>query len=54
MMSKLTPKETVIILLKSGYVDGKYFQTESIAQFLEIEEKEVMETKKYCFCIKKT
>lgn len=46
MMGVLTPKESIIISLKLGYVDGKYFSTESIAQFLEIEEKEVIETTK--------
>ena len=46
MMSVLTAKESIIISLKLGYVDGKYFSTESIAQFLEIEELEVIETTK--------
>ena len=46
MMSVLTAKESIIISLKLGYVDGKYFSTESIAQFLGIEEMEVIETTK--------
>lgn len=46
MISVLTVKESIIISLKLGYVDGKYFSTESIAQFLEIEEKEVIEITK--------
>lgn len=46
MMSVLTAKESIIISLKLGYVDGKYFSTESIAQFLGIEEKEVIEATK--------
>lgn len=46
MMSGLTVKESVIISLKLGYVDGKYFSTEAIAQFLGIEEIEVIETTK--------
>lgn len=46
MMSILTAKESIIISLKLGYVDGKYFSTESIAQFLGIEEKEVIEATK--------
>ena len=46
MMSVLTVKESIIISLKLGYVDGKYFSTESIAQFLGIEETEVIETTK--------
>ena len=46
MMSILTAKESIIISLKLGYVDGKYFSTESIAQFLGIEETEVIEATK--------
>lgn len=46
MMSILTAKESIIISLKLGYVDEKYFSTESIAQFLGIEEKEVIEATK--------
>lgn len=46
MMSVLSVKESVIISLKLGYIDGKYFSTESIAQFLGIEETEVIETTK--------
>lgn len=46
MMNVLTVKESIIILLKLGYVDGKYFSTESIAQFLGIEETEVIEATK--------
>ena len=46
MLKSLTPKEAVIICLKLGYVDGKYFTTESIANFLEIETNEVIETTK--------
>jgi len=46
MMGTLSVKESVIISLKLGYIDGKYFSTESIAQFLEIEETEVIETTK--------
>lgn len=41
MLNELTPKEVVIIILKLGYVDGKYFSTELIADFLEIEQEEV-------------
>ena len=36
-------KEAIIISLRLGYVDGKYFSIESIAKFLNIEEKEVIE-----------
>lgn len=41
MLELLSPKEAIIISLRLGYVDGKYFSTESIAKFLEIEEDEV-------------
>lgn len=46
MLKSLTSKEAVIICLKLGYVDGKYFTTESIADFLEIETSEVLEITK--------
>lgn len=46
MLSTLSVKEAIIIALKLGYVDGKYFSTESIANFLAIEESEVTETTK--------
>lgn len=46
MICALSVKESVIISLKLGYIDGKYFSTESIAQFLGIEEAEVIETTK--------
>ena len=41
LMNMLTVKESIIVSLKLGYVDDKYFSTESIAQFLGIEEEEV-------------
>ena len=43
MMTTLSPKEAIIISLKLGYVDGKYFSTEVIASFLDIKESEVRE-----------
>lgn len=46
MISKLSVKESVIISLKFGYVDGKYFSTEAIAQFLGIDNQEVIDTTK--------
>lgn len=46
MLKSLTPKEAVIICLKLGYIDEKYFTTESIAGFLGIETSEVIETTK--------
>ena len=52
-MNLLTPKEAIIISLKLGYVDGKYFSTEAIAKFLEIEEEEVRETIKKILLIYK-
>lgn len=41
IMTKLSVKEAIIISLKLGYVDGKYFSTESIANFLGIDTQEV-------------
>lgn len=46
MLSILAPKEAVIIMLKLGYIDNKYFSTDRIAEFLEIEPSEVSETTK--------
>ncbi len=46
MLNVLSVKEAVIISLKLGYIDGKYFSTAAIAQFLQIEEIEVTQTTK--------
>ena len=46
MMSVLSAKESVIISLRLGYIDEKYFSTDSIAEFLGIEEQEVIDTTK--------
>lgn len=46
MASALSFKEAIIVSLKLGYIDGKYFSTESIAQFLNIDPAEVIETTK--------
>ena len=46
MMNVLSVKEAIIISLKLGYVDEKYFSTEAIAQFLDIEEEEVIDVTK--------
>ena len=46
IMKFLTPKEAVIISLKFGYVDGKYFSSKSIADFLGIDENDVREVTK--------
>ncbi len=40
-MNTLSPKEAVVLSLRLGYVDGKYFNKKSIADFLGIEEREV-------------
>jgi len=54
MMEVLSPKDAVIISLKLGYVDGKYFSTESIAEFLGLEEDEVREIIKKILLLYKT
>ena len=41
-IGRLGAKELMIISLKFGYINGKCFSNESIAKFLEIEEKEVI------------
>lgn len=46
LMTNLNPKAAVIISLRLGYIDNKYFSSESIANFLGIEESEVIETTK--------
>ena len=46
IMNKYNIKEIVIISLKLGYINGKYFSTKDISDFLEIEEQEVIDTTK--------
>ncbi len=46
MLKVLTPKEAVIVCLRLGYIDNKYFTSESIANFLGIDTLEVTETTK--------
>lgn len=46
MVDTLSAKEAIIVSLKLGYVDGKYFSTEAIVNFLGIEKEEVLETMK--------
>ena len=46
LTNTFTPKEAIIVGLKLGYVDGKYFSTEAISRFLEISHDEVRETTK--------
>ena len=41
MMATLSIKDAVIISLRLGYIDGKYFSQKSIANFLGIDEEEV-------------
>lgn len=45
-MNMLTSKESLIISLKLASIEGKQFSTESIAEFLGIEEIDVIETTK--------
>lgn len=53
MINMYSPKETVIVSLKLGYINGKTFSTEEVAEFLDIEEQEVIEvTKKALFACK--
>ena len=40
-MEVLSPKEIVVIMLRLGYVDNKYFTSKSIADFLGIDVDEV-------------
>ena len=42
----LTAKETIIILLKLGYTNRKYYSTEPIAKFLNIEKNKAIKTSK--------
>ena len=46
MLNVLSVKEAIIISLKLGYVNEKSFSTEAIAQFLGIEEEEVIDVTK--------
>ena len=52
-MSDLNTKEVVIISLKLGYVDNKFFSTDAIANFLNIEKSEVIEITKKVLLIYK-
>ena len=50
MMRYLTPKEVVVICLRLGYIDNKYYSVKAISNFLRIDEKEVLEiTKKILY-----
>ena len=35
-MNNFNAKETIVILLKLGYVDGKYYSNDTISKFLDI------------------
>ena len=54
LLENLSIKEAIIVSLKLGYVDGKYFSTESIANFLEIDELEVIDITKKVLLLYKT
>ena len=50
MMKTLSVKDAVIISLRLGYIDGKYYSSDAIANFLDISKEEVMEiTKKVLY-----
>ena len=46
LTSSFSPKDAIIAGLKLGYVDGKYFSTEAICNFLDINPEEVRESTK--------
>lgn len=46
LMSTLSPKEAIIIGLKFGYLDGKFYTTEFVANLLGIDELEVIDLTK--------
>ena len=53
MLNYLTPKEAVIICLRLGYVDNKYYSLNAISDFLGISEEEILEiTKKILLLFK--
>ena len=43
MMSNMSPKEAVIVCLKFGYIDDKYFTDDAIKDFLGVESKDIRE-----------
>lgn len=46
IMKVLPPKQAMIVSLKLGYIDGKYFSVDSIAKFLEMDKQEVIDSVK--------
>ena len=43
LLDTLTPKEAIVAVFSFGYIDGKYFSIEAIANFLEVSKEEVVE-----------
>lgn len=55
ILGTLSVKEAIIIYLRLGYVDGKYFSTDAIANFFNISENEVRKiTEKVLLMYKET
>ena len=53
MLNYLTPKEAVIICLRFGYIDNRYYSVQAISNFLGISELEVLDiTKKILLLFK--
>ena len=50
LLTVLSVKEAVIVSLKLGYIDGKYFSTDSISTFLGIDPQEIRDTTKNFLC----
>ena len=46
LLSSISLKEAIIFTLKFGCINGKIYSNQKIAEFLELEEKEVLETTK--------
>ena len=46
MMNVYSPKEAMIVSLKLGYIDGKFFSNSTISEFLGIEEQEIIDITK--------
>lgn len=43
LLDTLTPKEAIVAVFSFGYIDGKYFSIEAIANFLGVSKEEVVE-----------
>ena len=46
VMNNFDAKETIVILLKLGYVDGKYYSNDTISKFLNISVEDIIEITK--------